>query len=195
MDNHVVQSCDSIATIILVPFGTLGIYESYGVATKSVINVGGVGGVATDFALKDVLSNVLSGIFIQFIRSFRMGDVIRAGSVDGEVIAMGLITTTLLSAGKIPMFVPNPPFSNEIIHNKSRASLYVIEDKIGLSLKIEDYETIPIMISKIKEMLTNKKRQPCIKDNDKAPEEKEDIRASPMLGYWHENMCQFCYYK
>lgn len=39
---------------------------------------------------------------------------LQAGSIEGQVVEMGLTTTTLLNAEKFPVFVPNSMFSSQV---------------------------------------------------------------------------------
>lgn len=40
--------------------------------------------------------------------------VLQAGSVEGQVVEMGLTTTSLLTAEKFPVLVPNSLFSSQV---------------------------------------------------------------------------------
>ncbi|PIA44662.1 hypothetical protein AQUCO_01700336v1 [Aquilegia coerulea] len=57
-------------------------------------HVGGMGGVATAFATREIVGNVLSWLSMQFTRPFTVGNTIKAGSLEGEVVEMGLTTTS-----------------------------------------------------------------------------------------------------
>lgn len=53
-----------------------------------------------------------------------MSYMFQAGSVEGQVVEMGLTTTSLLNAEKFPVLVPNSLFSSQVSLsvNKSEAS-------------------------------------------------------------------------
>ncbi|KAJ6722988.1 YNAI-RELATED MECHANOSENSITIVE ION CHANNEL [Salix koriyanagi] len=125
--------------------------EACGVAVQSILTVGGIGGVATAFAAKDVLGNVLSGLSMQFSKPFSLGDTIKAGAVEGQVVEMGLTTTSLLNAEKFPILVPNSLFSSQAIVNKSRAQWRAMVSKIPVT--VDDVEKIPQISNDIKSML------------------------------------------
>ncbi|MCI03351.1 mechanosensitive ion channel protein 1 mitochondrial-like, partial [Trifolium medium] len=71
-------------------------------------------GVATAFAARDVLGNVFSGLSMQFSKPFSIGDTIKAGSIEGQVVEIGLTSTSLLSPEKFPVIVPNSFFSSQV---------------------------------------------------------------------------------
>ncbi|KAL1549820.1 mechanosensitive ion channel protein 1, mitochondrial isoform X1 [Salvia divinorum] len=142
---------DKISTIGLFIVGSMALAEACGVAMQSVLTVGGIGGVATAFAAKDILGNVLSGISVQLSQPFSIGDMIKAGSVEGQVVEMGLTTTLLLTAEKFPVVVPNSLFSSQVIVNKSRAKFRSMVRRIPL--QIDDIDKISSISENIKSML------------------------------------------
>ncbi|KAL0426042.1 UNVERIFIED_CONTAM: Mechanosensitive ion channel protein 1, mitochondrial [Sesamum radiatum] len=142
---------DKISSVGLFIIGSMALAEACGVAVQSILTVGGIGGVATAFAARDVLGNVLSGLSVQISQPFSIGDTIKAGSVEGQVVEMGLTTTSLLTAEKFPVVVPNSLFSSQVIINKSRAKWRSMMRKIPL--QIDDIDKIPQISEDIKSML------------------------------------------
>ncbi|KAM1903995.1 hypothetical protein ACFX13_041439 [Malus domestica] len=88
---------------------------------------------------------------MQFSKPFSLGDTIKAGSIEGQVVEMGITTTCLLNAEKFPVIVPNSLFSSQVIVNKSRAQWRAIVTKIPL--QINDLDKIPQISTDIKSML------------------------------------------
>ncbi|KAK3434900.1 hypothetical protein EUGRSUZ_D02313 [Eucalyptus grandis] len=151
LDREKMLTLDRLSSIGLFVIGLMALAEACGVAVQSIITVGGIGGVATAFAARDILGNVLSGLSMQFSKPFSLGDTIKAGSIEGQVVEMGLTTTSLLSAEKFPVIVPNSLFSSQVIVNKSRAEWRAIVTKIPL--QSDDLEKIPPISNDIKNML------------------------------------------
>ncbi|KAI3932007.1 hypothetical protein MKW98_012417 [Papaver atlanticum] len=87
--------------------------------------------VPTAFAAKDILGNVLSGLSMQFSKPFSLGDTIKAGSIEGQVIEMGLTTTQLLNAEKFPVTVPNSLISSQVQDYREVWSLSVTQPIAG----------------------------------------------------------------
>ncbi|KAK4476617.1 hypothetical protein RD792_015777 [Penstemon davidsonii] len=131
---------DKVSSVGLFVVGLMALAEACGVAVQSILTVGGIGGVATAFAAKDILGNVLSGLSVQLSQPFSIGDTIKAGSVEGQVVEMGLTTTSLLTAEKFPVIV-----------NKSRAKWRLMLRKIPL--RIDDIDKISLISEDIKSML------------------------------------------
>ncbi|GAU26519.1 hypothetical protein TSUD_361530 [Trifolium subterraneum] len=153
LDREKMLALDKISSIGLFVIGIMALAEACGVAVQSIITVGGVGGVATAFAAKDVLGNVFSGLSMQFSKPFSIGDTIKAGSIEGQVVEIGLTSTSLLSPEKFPVIVPNSFFSSQVIVNKSRADYRAIITKIPL--QVEDLSKIPQISNDVNNMLTS----------------------------------------
>ncbi|GAB2245047.1 hypothetical protein Droror1_Dr00000540 [Drosera rotundifolia] len=150
-DRERLLTLDKVSSVGLFAIGSMALAEACGVAVQSILTVGGIGGVATAFAARDILGNVLSGLSMQFWRPFSLGDTIKAGVVEGQVMEMGLTTTSLLSDEKFPVIVPNSMFSSQIIVNKSRAPWRGFVSKIPL--RFDNLEEIPQVSVDIKSML------------------------------------------
>uniref|UniRef100_A0A251S591 Putative mechanosensitive ion channel protein n=1 Tax=Helianthus annuus TaxID=4232 RepID=A0A251S591_HELAN len=151
VDRDKLLTLDKFSSVGLFVLGGMALAEACGVAVQSILTVGGIGGVATAFASRDILGNVLSGLSVQLSQPFSIGDTIKAGSVEGQVIEMGLTTTSLLSAEKFPIVVPNSLFSSQAIVNKSRAGWRAMASKIPV--QVEDLEKIPLISEEIKNMM------------------------------------------
>ena len=75
----------------------------------------GLTGFAIGFALKDIISNWLSGVLILVYEPFRRGDFINVGGLEGTVVAIDFRYTSLQNESKI-ILVPNANlFVKEII--------------------------------------------------------------------------------
>lgn len=92
----------------------------FGVNTASIVAFFSVAGLAVGLALKDMLSNVASGLAILLLRPFKNGDGIEAGSVSGTIRTIGLFTTRLETWSGVYVCVPNNIFWTSPIMNYSR---------------------------------------------------------------------------
>ncbi|KAJ7007714.1 hypothetical protein NC653_006674 [Populus alba x Populus x berolinensis] len=153
VDQENLLTLDRVSSVGLFVIGLMALAEACGVAVQSILTVGGIGGVATAFAARDVLGNVLSGLSMQFSKPFSLGDTIKAGSIEGQVVEMGLTTTSLLDVEQFPVLVPNSLFSSQVIVNKSRAQWRAVVSKIPVI--VDDVEKIPQISNDIKSMLNS----------------------------------------
>ncbi|XP_066328237.1 mechanosensitive ion channel protein 1, mitochondrial-like [Miscanthus floridulus] len=150
-DRERLSAFDKVSSLGLIALGVIALAEACGVPVQSILTVGGVGGVATAFAARDILGNMLSGFSLQFSKPFSVGDYIKAGSIEGQVVEIGLTSTSLINTEKLPVVVPNSLFSSQVIVNKSRAQWHASVAK--LPVRIADIEKIPAITEEIKVML------------------------------------------
>ncbi len=108
---------------LLTAFGTLGVNISAMVAGL------GLTGFALGFALKDTISNLLSGVLILLYRPFQIGNVIKVGSFEGEVVGIDLRYTILSSDGQ-KILIPNAKlFTDPIIVFNGETDTVATEQK------------------------------------------------------------------
>ena len=77
----------------------------------------GIAGVGVGLAMQGVLSNLVAGLTIIFVKSFRVGEYIEIAGVHGQVESIELFSTTLVHADRSRIVVPNRKIVGEIIHN------------------------------------------------------------------------------
>ena len=80
----------------------------------------GVMGLAVGFAAKDVISNMLSGIFLNIDKPFKYGDIIEVRSTIGKVTDMSIRTTTVESADGKVITIPNQILAQDMVTNHTR---------------------------------------------------------------------------
>lgn len=97
--------------LTLVVIGAVSAAGTLGVNVSAL--VAGLG--LTGFALKDALSNLLSGALIMLYRPFRRHTRIQVAGLDGRAIEIDLRYTTLDGDGR-RILIPNSPlFTNTIV--------------------------------------------------------------------------------
>ncbi len=71
-------------------------------------------------AIKDFIPNVTAGMFLHQKESFKIGDEIKVGSVEGKIIEVGLIETKVkVNSGDI-IVVPNSIFTKNVVLIKKK---------------------------------------------------------------------------
>lgn len=80
----------------------------------------GVIGVGVGLAMQGVLSNLVAGLTIIFVKSFRVGEYIEIAGAHGQVAQIELFSTTLIHADLSRVVVPNRKIVGEILHNYGR---------------------------------------------------------------------------
>lgn len=96
-----IASTLSWAFILMIALSALG------VDITPIIAGFGVAGFAVGLALKDTLSNFVSGALIMFYRPFRVGDVVKAAGIKGTVTEIGISMLTLKTEDNLTVIIPN----------------------------------------------------------------------------------------
>ena len=105
-------------------------FDAVGMNLEAVATALGLGSVAIGFALKDILSNLVSGVLILAMRPFEIGDQIVIGDTEGTVEQIELRATQIRTYDGRLVLVPNGQvFTSRITNNTAsplrRASVFV----------------------------------------------------------------------
>ncbi|MDM8559975.1 ABC transporter substrate-binding protein [Candidatus Parabeggiatoa sp. HSG14] len=85
----------------------------------SLLATGGLLTAVFGLAIRTNLSNIFSGIALSIERSFRVGDWVKIGSDEGQVVDMNWRVTNIQTRGKHILSIPNSKVSSSNIHNFS----------------------------------------------------------------------------
>lgn len=130
IDETVKTFLDSVVNIVLKLVLVLSIVSILGISTTSFTAILAAAGLAVGMAMKDNLSNFAGGVMLLVNKPFKMGDRILAQTIDGEVQAVGILYTTLLTADNRTVYIPNGPLSTGTISNYSRQQIRRIDRSI-----------------------------------------------------------------
>jgi small-conductance mechanosensitive channel len=64
LDREKFLTLDKISSVGLFVLGGMDLAEACGVAVQSILTIGGIGGIATAIAARDILSNMLTGLLM-----------------------------------------------------------------------------------------------------------------------------------
>ncbi len=122
----------SVARYAVLIFVLIAVMAQFGVQTTSIIAVLGTAGLAIGLALQGTLQNIAAGIMLLFLRPFRIGDSIQAGSLAGTIDEIGLFTTRMHTYDGIYLQVPNAQLWNQAIKNYSRLPTRRLDIVVGI---------------------------------------------------------------
>ncbi len=105
-----------VKLIILLGAAMMAV-QQLGVQLLPLIAGLGIAGVGAGLAMQGVLSNLVAGLTIIFVKKFRVGEYIEIAGVQGQVENIELFSTTLVHADLSHVVVPNRKIVGEIIHN------------------------------------------------------------------------------
>jgi small-conductance mechanosensitive channel len=111
---------------VLIPVIKLAIYGTavyfafsilFDLTENQLLALSGVLGAAVGFGLKDLLADLVGGLVLVAEQPYQIGDKVAIGEYYGEVVDIGLRSTSLVTPNDNLVTVPNYLFFNESIAN------------------------------------------------------------------------------
>ena len=102
----IVKLLGRTAKNLLMLIGLITALGTLGVDVSAMVAGLGLTGFALGFALKDILSNLISGILILLYEPFKLNDLIMVDKYEGKVMDINLRYTTISQDGN-DVLVPN----------------------------------------------------------------------------------------
>lgn len=129
-----------------------------GIDTTTLLASAGILSIAVSFGAKELVSDILSGLFIIFEGEFRVGDIIQVGGKSGTVIDIGVRTTKINDGSGNIIILRNSEVSNVV--NMTKESSYASCD-----MDIEYGESLERVESVLEQEFPNiRRRFPAIED-------------------------------
>jgi len=111
---------ENLATVVIIALAIYMIFNTWGIDMTAWLASAGVAGIAIGFAAKDTLANLISGVFILTDTPYKIGDyVILKSGERGEVTAIGIRSTRLLTRDDVELTIPNNVMGNSQVVNES----------------------------------------------------------------------------
>ena len=120
IDASVVNLLARVAIVVIWIMGLITALGTVGIDVSAIVASLGLTGFAVGFALKDSISNLLSGVLILIYRPFRVGQWIIVKSFEGNVTALDLRYTTLEKDDE-KILVPNSLLFTNPINIRSKS--------------------------------------------------------------------------
>ena len=117
LDEGARQAAGAITRYIFLLIGFLVILQTVGVNLTTLNVIAGAVSIGVGFGLQNIASNFISGLIILFERPIKIGDRIEVGHIEGDVIAIGARSTTVVTNDNIAVIVPNSKFITEPVVN------------------------------------------------------------------------------
>ena len=93
------------------------------VNADGLLAAGAAVGVAIGFAAQDVLKNIFGGLIIIFDQPFQVGDKVAVGDTYGEVVAIGIRSTRIVTPDDNLVSVPNSQIVDGQVSNANAGAL------------------------------------------------------------------------
>lgn len=117
-DRTIENLIKQVAYYAIWALGLMLAVDALGFQPQTVVTGLGLTGLALGFALKDIISNFVSGVLILTLRPFELGDEIVVGETEGNVERIELRATHIRTYGGRLVLVPNAEvFTSRITNN------------------------------------------------------------------------------
>lgn len=142
LDATLARYIRSVIGVSLTILLLLAILSIFGIETTSFAGLIAAAGVAIGMAWSGLLSNFAAGIFLMVLRPFKVGDMITAAGITGDVKEIGLFATTIDSADNIRNFAGNAKIFADNIQNYTTNPYRRIEIKAQLAHSVDPQDAI-----------------------------------------------------
>lgn len=140
---RLLSSLTQYGTLIAMLYWCLGVL---GVDTATLLASAGIITLAVSFGAKDLITDILCGLFIIFEGEFRVGDVISVGGNTGTVMEIGVRTTKINDGNGNVLLLRNSSISN--VTNLTKLNSYA---SIDITLPVG--ESLPYVEKVLKDEL------------------------------------------
>jgi small-conductance mechanosensitive channel len=109
----------------IVTLGLLLVLDRLGWSQAALSFLAGLGivGIAIGFALQDIVKQFAAGVLLLMLRPFNIGDNVKIGAFEGDVMQVQLRATVLKTADGNEVLIPNADVYTTAITNHSRYQL------------------------------------------------------------------------
>ncbi|MCI0417926.1 MAG: mechanosensitive ion channel family protein [Acidobacteria bacterium] len=140
----------SVSKIVIVLVAGLTILGTIGINTAPLIAGAGVAGLAISFGAQNLIRDFISGFFILLENQYRVGDVIRAAGVSGQVEDMNLRITVLRDLEGVAHFIPNGEI--KVVSNLAKEWSRAVVN-VGVAYK-EDLDRVVSVLNRVGQELS-----------------------------------------
>ena len=155
---------DSVLTLVhylILAIGAVVILQSAGVDFSTFAVLAGTLGIGIGFGLQNITNNFISGLIILFERPIKVGDRIEVTDVMGQVVRIGMRSTTVLTNDNVSIIIPNAEFvSGNVVNWNHTDDIVRLRIPIGVSYNADPTTVIDTLESAIRDIpgvLVNRK--------------------------------------
>lgn len=152
LDGTVTSYISSALTILLKVVLIVAILSVFGVESTSFAALLAAAGVAIGMAWAGLLANFAAGVFLIVLRPFKVGDIITAGGVSGEVKEIGLFATTLDNRNNTRVFVGNNKLFGDNIINHSHNPYVRLEALAQVANGVNPFEVADRIAQRVRQI-------------------------------------------
>jgi small conductance mechanosensitive channel len=115
----------------------IAVLDKLGVQIAPLIAGLGVAGLGLGFALQGILGDLVAGLYIATMKPFDVGEYLELLGVQGQVVDIGLLATTLMPPDASQIVIPNKKIIGEILHRYGSARQLTLKVVIATGADLE----------------------------------------------------------
>ena len=138
----------SVFKILLYILLVIVVLRLCGITTDNAVTLASVLSLGISLALQDVLSGLVNGVLVIINKYFVEGEYVQIGSVEGTVIKVTIMATTLKTFDGLMLLVPNTTVASSPVKNFSRNPIRRVTIDVPVSYK-SDRELVKKVIVKV----------------------------------------------
>lgn len=139
------ETLSKFAYYLVLTIGLMVVLHANGIDLTALTLLTSALGIGIGFGLQSITNNLISGIIILFERPIKVGDRIEVGGVAGDVVAISIRASTILTNDNISVIVPNSDFITQRVINWSFNNRNVrFHVKVGVA-----YNSDPKLVKKV----------------------------------------------
>jgi len=159
LERNVTNSLVLTFRIIILIGAVLVISNLGGLKPEWILSISAIAGAALGFASQKTLGNFLAGLFLLASRPFKVGDLVRLGTVEGVVQEITLNYTKVLTIGNNTVSISNlqildRDITNYVLESRRNFSLYCYTFEIGFDHSVTT-DTITAIFSEVFERFSH----------------------------------------
>ena len=132
-NQHLTKIILKVSSFLIWTIGLITALNNAGLELKAILGTLGLGGIAIALASQDTVKNVFGGFTVILDGTFRIGDRIKVGAIEGEVEDIGIRSTKIRDINRQLITIPNFKVVEGAIINTSAATRSQVENKLILA--------------------------------------------------------------
>ena len=149
-DSHLISLIQKAALFVIWTIGIITALNNVGIDLKAILGTLGIGGIAVALAAQDTVKNVFGGFTILLDSTFRIGDRVKIGEIDGIVEDIGIRSTKIRNFDKRVITLPNYKIVDDAVMNISAAPQLRVISNLSIA-----YDTTPAQMQHALDILKN----------------------------------------
>lgn len=152
LDPTLIRYFEATIRVILRIVLVIAILAIFGIQTTSFVALLAAAGVAIGAAWGGLLANFAAGVFLIILRPFKVGDMITAAGVTGDVREIGLFATTIDTVDNLRIVVGNNKLLSDNIVNYTTNPFRRVDLKAQLAHGVDPFEAAAKLRERIRQI-------------------------------------------